>query len=94
MDRFVAWHGQGEYSHTGTCFDIGITVSGALRRYQDTGNPLAGSTDPRSAGNGALMRLALVAVRHPFDTERRRRVAALQTRTTHGAAEAVAMSKL
>ncbi len=94
MDRFAAWYQRGEYSHTGTCFDIGNTVRGALGRYRETGDPVVGSTDPFYAGNGALMRLAPVAVRHPFDAERRRRVAALQTRTTHGAAEAVAMSEL
>jgi ADP-ribosyl-[dinitrogen reductase] hydrolase len=82
MDRFVSWHETGAYSHTGTCFDIGNTVRAALRHYRDTGDPIAGSTDAWSAGNGALMRLAPVAIRHPRDGERRRRVAALQTRTS------------
>ena len=50
MDRFVAWHERGEYSCTGTCVDIGITTKAALRRYKSTGDPVAGSTHPRSAG--------------------------------------------
>lgn len=61
MRRFVAWRDEGAYSCTGTCFDIGMTVSSALSRWQRSGDPLAGSTDPNSAGNGSLMRLSPVA---------------------------------
>ena len=62
MQRFVAWWQHGEYSCTGTCFDIGITTSAALARFQTTGNALSGSNDAFSAGNGALMRLAPVVL--------------------------------
>jgi ADP-ribosyl-[dinitrogen reductase] hydrolase len=89
MQRFVSWWKEGAYSSTGSCFDIGMTVSGALRRFQQSGNPVSGSTDPMSAGNGSLMRLSPVAIRYWSDTEARRDVAARQSRTTHGAAEAV-----
>jgi ADP-ribosyl-[dinitrogen reductase] hydrolase len=89
MDRFVDWHEQGTYSCTGTCFDIGATTRAALARYTRTGNPVAGSTDPSSAGNGSLMRLAPVAVRHWRDRPTLRDVAARQSRTTHAAPEAV-----
>lgn len=89
MRRFVSWHQTGEYSCTGTCFDIGGTTSASLRRWQQSGNPLAGSSDPMSAGNGSLMRLAPVAIRHWRDRETLRDVAARQSRTTHGAPEAV-----
>ncbi len=64
MDRFVAWYRRGDYSCTGACFDIGTTTRAALTRYTETGEPVAGSTSPTSAGNGALMRLAPVAIRH------------------------------
>ena len=50
---------------------------------------MAGSIDPQSAGNGSLMRLSLVAIRHWRDREAMRNVAALQSRTTHGAPEAI-----
>lgn len=89
MRRFVAWREEGAYSCTGSCFDIGITVSSALSRWQRTGDPIAGSTDPNSAGNGSLMRLSPVAIRHWQDREKLRHIAALQSRTTHGAPEAV-----
>lgn len=89
MRRFVAWHETGEYSCTGHCFDIGNTVRSALTRFTATGVAFAGSTAPMSAGNGSLMRLAPVAIRHWSNREKLRDVAARQSRTTHGAPEAV-----
>jgi ADP-ribosyl-[dinitrogen reductase] hydrolase len=89
MDRFALWHEQGTYSCTGTCFDIGITTRAALTRYRRTGDPVAGSPDPMSAGNGSLMRLAPVAIRHWNNPPTVRDVAARQSRTTHAAPEAV-----
>ena len=89
MDRFVRWRQDGDYSCSGHCFDIGNTTRAALDRYLRTGDPLAGSTDPGSAGNGSLMRLAPVAVRFWNDRPRLSATAADQSRTTHGAEEAV-----
>ena len=89
MDRFVGWRNHGDYSCTERCFDIGHATNQALDRYLQTGNPLAGSTDPRSAGNGSLMRLAPVAVRFWNDRSRLGSTAAELSRTTHAAAEAV-----
>ena len=66
IQRYVRWWREGHLSSTGTCFDIGTTVAGALRRFLDeearTGhaNPYAGSMEPHTAGNGSLMRLAPV----------------------------------
>jgi ADP-ribosyl-[dinitrogen reductase] hydrolase len=62
MQRFVDWHEQGRYSCTGTCFDIGITTRAALARWKASGDPLAGSTAPDSAGNGSLMRIAPIPI--------------------------------
>lgn len=89
MGRFVDWHEQGDYSSTGVRFDIGITTRQALARFQRTGDPIAGSADRKTAGNGSLMRLAPVAVRWWHDRARLRDVAARQSRTTHAAPEAV-----
>lgn len=89
MRRFVDWHEKGAYSCTGFCFDIGITTSQALSRWKRTGDPFAGSTDPHTAGNGSLMRLAPVVVSHFRNRTLLRDVAARQSRTTHGALEAV-----
>ena len=89
MDRFVRWWKEGEYSHTGTCFDIGMTIRAALQRYRETGDPMAGSTDRWTAGNGSLMRLAPVALRFWDDREQLAWAASEQSKTTHGAEEAV-----
>ena len=89
MDRFVGWWKQGEYSCTGTCFDIGITTCNALARYLQTKDPMAGSNDPQTAGNGSLMRLAPVALRFWNDRLRLEETASMQSRTTHGAEQAV-----
>ncbi len=89
MERFTAWMDEGRYSCNGRCFDIGMTVRGALGRWKRDGDPMAGSTDPQSAGNGSLMRLAPVAIRYWNDPGRLKHYAAQQSRTTHGAAEAV-----
>jgi ADP-ribosylglycohydrolase len=58
MARYTRWANEGYMSSNGRCFDIGIATRAALQRFQRNGDPLAGSTDPYSAGNGCLMRLA------------------------------------
>jgi ADP-ribosylglycohydrolase len=62
IQRYVRWWKEGENSVTGRCFDIGNTVSSALRNYLKTGSACAGSTADYSAGNGSLMRLAPIAI--------------------------------
>lgn len=94
MRRFRRWKEQGENSATGHCFDIGITTRAALDRFARTGNPIAGDTAPEAAGNGSIMRLAPVAVRHWPDPARARDLAERQSRSTHGAAESVAACAL
>ena len=89
MDRFVDWQEGNDYSCTGSCFDIGNTVRTALERYRRNSDPFAGITDPWSAGNGSLMRLAPVALRFRNDGPALNRTAAEQSRTTHAAVEAV-----
>lgn len=95
MNRYCNWYNVGYMSSTGECFDIGTTVSAALRRYLDNQQqPYAGSTDVRAAGNGALMRLAPVAMFYARDASGLFDFAADSTRTTHGADEALQCSRL
>lgn len=89
LDRFVSWWKAGTYSCTGTCFDIGGTTRRALSHYLATGDTQDGPAGTHDAGNGSLMRLSPVAIRHWNDPDLRRDIAARQSRTTHGAAEAV-----
>jgi ADP-ribosylglycohydrolase len=89
MERCRRWWQEGYRSSTGRCFDIGNTVSAALRRYEAEGEPLAGSTDPGAAGNGSLMRLAPIPIYYAAQPALAMERAALMSRTTHGAREAV-----
>ncbi len=89
MERFVAWRQRGEYSCTGDCFDIGNATSAALDRFLRTGEPFAGSTSERSAGNGSIMRLAPAILFAIGDAEMTTRLAIDQGRTTHAAPQAV-----
>lgn len=83
MGRFQEWMEDGRYSSTGTCFDIGVTTHAAIQRWQSTGDPIAGSTDQFSAGNGSIMRLAPVAIRYWRNHPRLDDVARRQSETTH-----------
>ena len=89
MQRYVRWWKHGYLSSTGACFDVGGTVSQALRRFTATGEAYAGSTDPYAAGNGSLMRLAPVPMFYAHDAAEAIERSADSSRTTHGAAEAV-----
>ena len=89
MRRYVRWMQDGYLSSTGSCFDIGNTVLGALSRFLRHGDPYAGSTEPRTAGNGSLMRLAPVPMFFASDAAEAIAMAADSSRTTHGAQEAV-----
>lgn len=94
MDLYCQWWQEGYLSSTGDCFDIGNTVSQALHRYQQTGDPFSGSTHPRSAGNGCLMRLAPVPMFYAPDRDRVLHFSGESARTTHGAQECVDASRL
>ncbi|KQO99319.1 ADP-ribosyl-(dinitrogen reductase) hydrolase [Methylobacterium sp. Leaf92] len=83
------WWQDGAYSCTGTCFDIGITTREALARFVRTGDPYAGSTNPRTAGNGSLMRLAPVALFALHDARQADQLARDQSRITHAVPQAV-----
>ena len=94
MGRYLNWWQWGYLSSTGECFDIGMTVSRALEQYQQTSDPFAGSTDPYSAGNGSLMRLAPVVLFYFPDAQQIQTFAADSSRTTHAAVEAIECCQL
>ena len=89
MKRYLHWYRHGYFSSTGRCFDIGNTTAAALESFERTGDPFSGPSDPFSAGNGSLMRLAPVAMFFADDPVRAVARAADSSRTTHGADEAV-----
>jgi len=68
MERYWRWWYEGYLSSNGSCFDIGNATHSAIKSFKRTGDPISGSTDPHSAGNGSIMRLApipLAYVNHP-----------------------------
>lgn len=94
MQRYCRWMESGYLSSNGRCFDIGGTVSNALHSFTKTGEPFSGSTDPNSAGNGCLMRLAPVPMFFFPDLEAAVAMSGESSRTTHGAQECIEASRL
>ena len=89
MERYLRWWREGYLSSIGYAFDVGGTTRAALARFERTREPFCGSTDPRQAGNGSLMRLAPVPMayaRRPAEAIVR---CADSSRTTHAATTAV-----
>jgi ADP-ribosylglycohydrolase len=89
MERYTQWANHGHLSSNGLVFDIGATVRAALKKFDAFHYPLCGSTDPWSAGNGSLMRLApvpLFYVQRPLEAIER---SGESSSTTHGATSAV-----
>ncbi|MEZ6142085.1 MAG: ADP-ribosylglycohydrolase family protein [Zavarzinella sp.] len=94
MKRYCQWYDTGYMSSTGRCFDIGLTVRGALVRYQQSSDPYSGRTEPQSAGNGCIMRLAPVPLFFYPDRNAAIYWAGESSRTTHGAPECIEACKL
>lgn len=89
MNRYVRWRDEGYLSSTGKCFDIGVATSRSLDAFKAWGEPYSGAIDPERAGNGSLMRLAPIPMRWRTDLAQTAHYAALSSRTTHAAPEAV-----
>jgi ADP-ribosylglycohydrolase len=89
LQKYLQWYREGYLSSTGRCFDIGNTTIDGLRQFEKTQEPYCGSTDPRSAGNGSIMRLAPVPLfyaKRPLEAIAK---SAESSRTTHQATVAV-----
>jgi ADP-ribosyl-[dinitrogen reductase] hydrolase len=89
MNRYCNWYQYGYMSSTGDCFDIGVTVSSALRKYLETKNAFSGSIEESASGNGSIMRLAPIPMFYRRDIEECIRYAGESSRTTHGSAECI-----
>jgi len=94
MVRYCKWWEEGYLSSTGRCFDIGNATRAALSRFRRTGDPFSGSTDPNSAGNGCIMRLAPVPMFFFPDHRAAVRFSGESSRTTHGAPECIDACRL
>jgi ADP-ribosylglycohydrolase len=85
LGRYVRWYRDGHLSSTGTCFDIGGTTSQSLCQFERTHAPYGGTTNPRAAGNGSIMRLAPVPLFFAGQPEEALARSGDSSRTTHGA---------
>ena len=94
MQRYIRWRDTGYLSSNGECFDIGNTIRRALINYEQTGNPYSGPTDPNSAGNGSIMRLAPVVMFYYPDRQLALNYCSESSKTTHGAAECLDACRL
>jgi len=84
LERYCRWWKDGHLSSTGRCFDIGNTTAAALRQFMKTREPYPGQTDPYSASNGSLMRLAPVPLFFAGNPEQAIEMSGESSRTTHG----------
>jgi len=89
LARYCRWWRNGHWSATGVCFDIGGTVRQALALFERTGQPYCGSSDPYSAGNGSLMRLAPIPMFYASQARQAIEYSGQSSRTTHQAATAI-----
>jgi ADP-ribosyl-[dinitrogen reductase] hydrolase len=94
LHRYTRWWKEGYLSSTGECFDIGTTVAGALYFYERNGEVFADTNHPQMAGNGSIMRLAPVVLWYAADRSAALEHAALSSKTTHAADEAVDCCRL
>jgi ADP-ribosyl-[dinitrogen reductase] hydrolase len=89
LERYLRWYHTGYLASNGRCFDIGVTTSQALQRFQRTHEPYPGSDAPHSAGNGSLMRLAPVPMLYYRQPALALHRCADSSRTTHACVQAV-----
>ena len=85
LETYNRWYREGYLSSTGHCFDIGNATRAALEEFAVTGEPYSGSTNPRAAGNGSIMRLAPVPLFYATQPEEAIAKSADSSRTTHAA---------
>lgn len=93
-NRLVNWYRHGVNSANGICFDIGNATRHALEQYLLQGADWFGNTDPQSAGNAAIIRLAPAAIFQRHSLLRTLHDAEQQGRATHGALESLDASRL
>ena len=94
MERYWRWGNEGYNSTRDRAFGVGKTVAKAMARFLKTKDPFSGSTDPRSAGNGSIMRLAPVVLFYLNDRDRAIHFTSESSRTTHQATEAIEACQL
>ncbi|WP_206244439.1 ADP-ribosylarginine hydrolase Tri1 [Novosphingobium terrae] len=88
------WYREGYNSMNGRCFDIGMATRTAIEGREALGMRWRGNTDPATAGNGSIIRLAPLAIAYRSSLEAIWRLAQPASVVTHGALEAIHGARL
>ena len=89
LERYLRWFREGHLSSTGESFGIGRIVGSALWHFERTHEPYCGPTEPDTAGNGSIMRLAPVPLFYAASPLEAIERSAESSRTTHRISTAV-----
>jgi ADP-ribosyl-[dinitrogen reductase] hydrolase len=100
MERFIDWWDNGTNASIrikqdgkiiGKSVGLGHNVNLAMQRYKkNKSNPIAGGSNPdKDAGNGAIMRMAPIAIFWYYDVNKAIEMAKLQASVTHNVSEAM-----
>jgi ADP-ribosyl-[dinitrogen reductase] hydrolase len=89
MQRYARWYREGYMSVKGRCFDIGNTTRRSIEAYEKTGITYSDSSNPGTAGNGSLMRLAPVPMAYSMHPKKAVEYCVKSSRITHSSIEAV-----
>jgi ADP-ribosyl-[dinitrogen reductase] hydrolase len=94
MEQYGQWVMKGKFSSRPNAFGFGQTFMTAWMKYRKTGDPFAGSLNPKRPGNGCIMRLAPVPLFFFPDEDRTVHYSGESSKTTHGMEESVQASRL
>jgi ADP-ribosylglycohydrolase len=89
LERYLRWLRKGYLSSTGESFGCGRIVGAALWHFERTRKIYCGNTEPDTAGNGSIMRLAPVPLFYAANPVEVIEKSAESSLTTHGASTAV-----
>ena len=93
LERFLRWYRKGENACGGRAIGISEKTRATLETYERSQRTDA-AVEVDNSGNGAIMRLAPVAIYFHRDSAEARRSAVRQARVTHTSATAVATAEL
>ena len=94
MARYWRWGEEGYRSVRPHPIGMGKNVVQAMRLWKKTGEPYCGSPDPKTSGNGCLMRLAPVPILYQRDLDAAIHYGRLSAATTHGSEDCLAATGL
>lgn len=94
MERYGEWVLHGHFSSRDYAFGFGQTFMTAYHKFRRTGDPYAGSINPKRPGNGCIMRLAPVPLFFFPDEDAIIKYSGESSQTTHGHPESVFASRL